>query len=163
MRYAVISNGVVENVINADQNFVIDGKTLVQSDTANIGFSYANGVFTDPNSPTLQEQINAHKSNYRDQRILEGITLSGVSVKGDDRTQNNLIAARIMAKEDVNYTVKWKAVDGFVSLNATQIIAIADALRTHIQTCFDAEASLTGNYSSISALETAFDNAYNGA
>jgi hypothetical protein len=44
--------------------------------------------------------------------------------------------------QDSTYTCRWKGIDGFVTLNATQIIAIADAVRAHVQSCFDHEAEL---------------------
>jgi len=46
-RAAVVVDGVVVNVIVAEPGFEIgDGSTCVQSDTANIGDTYADGVFT---------------------------------------------------------------------------------------------------------------------
>lgn len=47
MRYALIdSTGIVSNVIECEENYSIDGYTLVQSDTANINDSYDKGIFT---------------------------------------------------------------------------------------------------------------------
>ena len=69
-----------------------------------------------------------------------GIEVSGMPVQTDQASQTKIMAARILAKEDANYTVKWKTAAGFVELNATQIIAVADAVRAHVQACFDAEA-----------------------
>lgn len=108
----------------------------------------------------VSEALDAYKSIYRDQKILEGITVSGVTIGGDDTTQNRLMAARILAKEDASYTVNWKSSNGFVSLNAAQVIVLADALRDHVQKCFDAENSLTGSYATILEVESAFDTAY---
>jgi hypothetical protein len=45
-RKAVIAGGIVENVIEAGDDFTLPGKTLVASDTAQIGDTYANGIFT---------------------------------------------------------------------------------------------------------------------
>ena len=42
--------------------------------------------------------------------------------------------------QDSTYTCKWKGVDGFVELTAPQILAIADTVRAHVQSCFDREA-----------------------
>ena len=74
---------------------------------------------------------------------IGGITVSGVPVYTDPESQAKLHAARTAAKEDAQYTVKWKGAGGtFFSLNATQIIAIADAVRGHVQACFDAEEAV---------------------
>ena len=48
MKYAIIENGVVVNVASAD--FPL-GPNWVQSDTAGIGWTYDNGVFTAPVVP----------------------------------------------------------------------------------------------------------------
>lgn len=47
MRYAVINNGDVVNVIEADDGFVLDGYTLVPSDIAGPGWTY-DGEFHPP-------------------------------------------------------------------------------------------------------------------
>lgn len=47
-RYVVIRSGVVVDAILANKGFRIRGATLIQSDTAHIGSTYKNGVFTDP-------------------------------------------------------------------------------------------------------------------
>jgi hypothetical protein len=55
--FAVINEGVVENCIIADSLEIaeeISGKTCAEytlENPASIGFTYAEGVFTDPNPP----------------------------------------------------------------------------------------------------------------
>jgi hypothetical protein len=49
-RYALLQNGTVVNVIEAGPNFSMPGFSKVASETAQIGWTYANGQFTDPNS-----------------------------------------------------------------------------------------------------------------
>jgi hypothetical protein len=55
--FAVINEGVVENCILADSLEIaetVSGKTCVEynlENPASIGFTYADGVFTDPNPP----------------------------------------------------------------------------------------------------------------
>ena len=54
-RYALVDNGVVVNMVLADPSFVpANGETMVPSDTANVGDTYASGVFTPatPSTPT---------------------------------------------------------------------------------------------------------------
>jgi hypothetical protein len=72
-----------------------------------------------------------------------GIVVGGIAVTTDRETQAKLIAARILAKENASYTVNWKTAAGFVSLNATVIVAVADGVGAHIQACFDREATLS--------------------
>lgn len=72
---------------------------------------------------------------------IAGITVNSAPIQTDRDSQAKLIAIRILAKEDANYTVKWKAASGFVTLNAAAVIAVADAVGTHVQDCFDNEGS----------------------
>jgi hypothetical protein len=59
--FAVIDNGIVENCIVADSLEIaerVSGKTCIEYEDANIaspGFTYADGVFTNPNPP--EEEI----------------------------------------------------------------------------------------------------------
>jgi len=61
MKYAIVKNGIVVNVIEYDQQPSTppagfeDGHIAIQEDRANVGFIYANGQFTDPNPPELVE------------------------------------------------------------------------------------------------------------
>lgn len=60
MRYAHIQNGVVVNVVLADS-----AKTdFVQSDTAEIGDTYANGVFTRP-TPVIPVPSEVSPAQFR--------------------------------------------------------------------------------------------------
>jgi hypothetical protein len=64
MRYAIIdSTNHVVNVIDWDGSAswtAPNGQTAIQSDTAQIGWTYANGTFTDPNPyvPTQAEIVS---------------------------------------------------------------------------------------------------------
>lgn len=116
----------------------------------------------------LAAQIEAHLPAYRRKRELGGtsISLGGqtLEIQTDDEIQRKILAARVMAKEDADYTVNWKLPSGFVRLNATALIAISDAIRNHIQKCFDAEAAIKDQtFDSIEAVEAAFDAAYKDA
>jgi hypothetical protein len=71
-----------------------------------------------------------------------GVTINGVSIKTDRESQGLITGAALKAMQDSTYTCKWKGIDGFVELTAPQIIAIADAVRQHVQSCFDHEAEL---------------------
>lgn len=94
----------------------------------------------------------AQLAAYRYEQEVGGITVSSVPVATDRQSQSLMTAARIIAKEDANYTVNWKGESGFVTLNAAAIIAIADAVRGHVQDCFDNEKTHTD---AIDALTTA--------
>lgn len=67
MRYAIVKDGVVVNVIEYESQPTTppagfsEGHEAIQADAVNPGWHYANGTFTDPNPPE-QIQIDAPKS-----------------------------------------------------------------------------------------------------
>lgn len=63
-------------------------------------------------------------------------------IKTDRESQSLITGAALQAFVDPDYTCRWKGVDGFIELTAPQILAIADAVRAHVQGCFDREAEL---------------------
>ena len=58
MKYAIVKNGVVVNVIEYDSQPTTPppgfetGHVAIQADAVSPGWHYANGQFTDPNPPT---------------------------------------------------------------------------------------------------------------
>ena len=66
--FAIINEGVVENCIVADSLEIaetISGKTCVEStleNPASIGFTYADGIFTNPNAPEPAEEVPAEEN-----------------------------------------------------------------------------------------------------
>lgn len=60
MKYAIVKNGIVVNVIEYSSQPTTpppgfgDGHIAVQADSANIGWNYANGQFTNPNPSTSE-------------------------------------------------------------------------------------------------------------
>lgn len=89
------------------------------------------------------EQAIAALKVARDKAISDGIEINGVHVQTDDLSQQRLTAAALAAWLDPEATLRWKFATGdFVALSAPQIIALALAVRAHVQACFDREADL---------------------
>lgn len=63
-------------------------------------------------------------------------------IKTDRESQALITGAALKAMQDSTYSCRWKTESGFVELTAPQILAIADAVRAHVQSCFDREAEL---------------------
>ncbi len=63
-------------------------------------------------------------------------------IRTDRESQALITGAALKAMQDETYSCKWKTEGGFTELTAPQILAIADAVRTHVQACFDREAEL---------------------
>ena len=94
-------------------------------------------------SPITRDQALAALKTARDAAIARGIEVEGLHVQTDDLSQSRLTAAALAAQLDPGATVRWKLATGaFVELTAPQIIALALAVRTHVQACFDREADL---------------------
>jgi len=71
-----------------------------------------------------------------------GIDVNGFTVRTDRESQALITGAALKAMQDSTYSCRWKTESGFVELTAPQILAIADAVRAHVQGCFDREAEL---------------------
>lgn len=79
----------------------------------------------------------------RDRAVAGGVSLSGLTIATDDVSQQRLTAAALAALIDPGLQLQWKLPDGrFTPLQAPQVIAIAQAVRAHVQACFDHEALL---------------------
>lgn len=90
-----------------------------------------------------KERKKAEITAARYEAETAGIIVNGVNIATDDRSQSKLAGAAIQALIDPSYTLTWK-VDTNVSVNlsASQLLAIATAVRQHVQACFDKEIAL---------------------
>lgn len=80
----------------------------------------------------------------RDKAINGVIYVAGFPVGTDDISQSRLMGAAMSAMLDPGYSVSWKGADGvFIDLGGEQVIGVAQAVRAHVQACFDREAALT--------------------
>ncbi len=80
----------------------------------------------------------------RYQAETAGTTVDGAQVDTGRDSQSLITGAALQATLDAAYTCRWKTAAGFVDLSATQILAMAAAVRAHVQACFDREAELLG-------------------
>jgi hypothetical protein len=72
--------------------------------------------------------------------VAETAGINGI--KTDRESQALITGAALQAVVDPDYTCRWKTESGFVELDSLQIKAIAQAVRAHVQGCFDREAEL---------------------
>lgn len=95
-----------------------------------------------PAAATAAELI-AHAAQRRWEKEVGGITLSGLVIYTDDRSKIMISGARVAAEADPNFTTQWKGADGsFVTLDAAMIVAISNAVSTHVSNCFALEAQV---------------------
>lgn len=85
----------------------------------------------------------SYAADKRWQKETGGFELSGLHIATDDRSKLMISGARVAAEADPEFTTSWKAADGaFVLLNAGQIIAISNAVLSHVSDCFTIEAQV---------------------
>jgi hypothetical protein len=136
MNYAIVENGVVVNVAVSDQPL---DDNWIQSDAAQIGWSY-DGQDLAP--PVVIKDWPAEIAKRRYQEETRGITVGGAPVKTDRESQALITGAALAATIDPQYVCNWKTSAGFITLDATAILAVATAVRNHVQGCFNRESEL---------------------
>jgi len=90
----------------------------------------------------VKERKRSEIAAARWEEETAGIDVNGFTVRTDRESQALITGAALKAMQDNTYTCRWKGVSGFIELTAPQILAIADAVRAHVQSCFDREAEL---------------------
>lgn len=97
-----------------------------------------------PSLPTVEDLLAALAAR-RFQAEEAGTIFAGYPLATDRTTQAKITAAYVKATADPDYTIEaWKFAPGvFAALDAETIIAAANAMEAHVQTCFSKEAALT--------------------
>ena len=116
-------------------------------------------VEDDPAPPplTLDEQKAQKKAEIaaaRYTREIAGTAVNGVQIDTGRDSQALITGAALAAMLDENYSLNWKTTSGFIHLTAPEIIAVAQAVRAHVQSCFDREGELVAL---VDAAQTAED------
>ena len=109
------------------------------------GWVFADGAWSAPVAPTATKpELFAYAASKRWDVENGGISVGGVPIATDDRSKTMIMGARIKADADTGYTVRWKTAAGFVTLAASDIVNISDAVLNHIDASFNAEADVFG-------------------
>lgn len=95
-----------------------------------------------PSLPELKAQKKAEIAAARYEVETAGTTVNGVLIDTGRDSQALITGAALAAMLDPEYSLNWKTVDGFNHLTAPEIIAVVQAVRAHVQACFDREAEL---------------------
>ncbi|RON79510.1 DUF4376 domain-containing protein [Pseudomonas fluorescens] len=78
----------------------------------------------------------------RFRREAVGVEVDGMQIETTRDSQALIASTGLSAVLDSEYRCNFKTMTGFVSIGSTQIIAIAKAVRAHVQACFDRELTL---------------------
>ena len=84
--------------------------------------------------------VRDHFASKRYDFEVGGIDVNGLSVRTDRFTVERIYQARFLAKEDAAFATDWKLGDGtFLTIDATAIIGISDAVTAHLKEVFTKE------------------------
>ena len=92
-----------------------------------------------------------------------GVEVNGVTIDTGRDSQALITGAAVAAMLDDDYSLNWKTTAGFIHLSAPEIIAVAQAVRAHVQSCFDREGELVArvdaaqNAEELDAIEIVFE------
>lgn len=84
--------------------------------------------------------VRDHFASKRYDVEVGGIDVNGLAVRTDRFTVERIYQARFLAKEDPGFDTDWKLGDGtFLTIDATTIIGISDAVTAHLKGVFTKE------------------------
>jgi len=84
--------------------------------------------------------VRDHFARKRYDVEVGGIDVNGLAVRTDRFTVERIYQARFLAKEDPGFDTDWKLGDGtFLTIDATTIIGISDAVTAHLKGVFTKE------------------------
>ncbi|UHC81653.1 DUF4376 domain-containing protein [Pseudomonas sp. NIBR-H-19] len=138
-RYAIIENGTVTNIIEADAEFAESIGGIPAGEGA-IGDLYKGGKFSKPAAPTPDWPSIIAARRYEAE--VSGTTVNDIPVDTGRDSQGLITGAAVQAIIDPEYSLHWKTTGGFVELTGQQILGVASMVRAHVQSCFNREAAL---------------------
>jgi len=102
------------------------------------GMRYASGSFSVPSPPPTTNDLLAYAAEKRWLVETSGITLAGTEIRTDEKSQNRVSGAALLALSDPDLTViNWEATPGvWVEVSAAQMKTIGIAVGRHVQACF---------------------------
>jgi hypothetical protein len=117
------------------------------------------GQITPPEPPPATlESVKAAKlaelANWRYQREISGVMLGGARIKTDRESQATVSGAYSSLKDGLITSVDWKADNGqWITIGLLEMTAIAQAVSTHVQSCFSAEKLLSEEITALTTIE----------
>lgn len=143
----VVTNGIVTRIVSAsmtdwEANGIPVGCLLADGDADIEVGDYVSEKGKIDTLGRVKEPKKREITQTRYDKETGGLTVDGVTIATDRESQSLLTGAALAATRDSGYACQWKTPNGFVQLDAATIIKIADAVRAHVQACFDREAEL---------------------
>ena len=92
--------------------------------------------------PKIEPNYPALFAAERFRHETSAIFVEALNIETTRDSQALIASTGLSAILDPDYRCNFKTLDGFVEIGAEQIIAIAKAVRAHVQACFDRELDL---------------------
>lgn len=150
MRYAQVLNEKAHWVFESEERPVFAPDILLVEVGPEVqeGWPWDGEAFIPPQPAemTLEEAKAERLARLAQERWEEetgGLILpDGTVIRTDRESQALLTGAALSALQDSTITIEWKSTSGWVTLTAEQVLAIAAAVRTHVQAAFSKEKAL---------------------
>ncbi|WP_321337898.1 DUF4376 domain-containing protein [Breoghania sp.] len=97
-------------------------------------------MVAEPSATT--DELIAGLASIRFEAETGGVTVSGMEIMTDRESQAKILAVRVKAAADPDFSTTWKALNGWFALNAATIVALSDAVLAHVAACFQAEEAV---------------------
>jgi hypothetical protein len=161
-RCAVIKDAVVVNVVRCDPaSDAVSGFDVVPSEVAQIGDAYDAGAnaFSRPPPPpiTLEDkkaELVALVTKQRQMKEVAGCLYEGNMFYTDNDSQVKFLGILLTAITDPSFSTTFKTMSGaFVHLNNDDIRGVSQAVRQHIQSCYEEEAYLLYQVNNATTME----------
>lgn len=92
--------------------------------------------------PAVAPNLPMLLANERFRREAGGVNVEGLLIETTRDSQALIASTGLSAILDPEYRCNFKTLNGFVEIGAEQILAMAKAVRAHVQACFDRELEL---------------------
>ncbi|MEI2386029.1 DUF4376 domain-containing protein [Breoghania sp. JC706] len=107
------------------------------------------------------DELKAYLASVRFDAETGGLTVDAMEIATDRDSQVKILAARVKAVADPDFTTTWKALNGWFALDAAAIVAMSDAVLAHVAACFTAEETIAaaieaGEVTTRAAVDAAF-------
>ena len=96
----------------------------------------------DPTFDELRARKKAEIAAARYDYEIAGVIINGVHITTDREDQAMITAVALSAVVDQAYTTVWKGADGYLTLTAAEILAMARIVGAHVEAAFAEEKRL---------------------
>lgn len=84
---------------------------------------------------------------------ISGVEVDGVIYQSDRKSVATLYNELVFSQNNSDYSASWKTSSGFVTMDIQKIIKVTNAMKKHIQNCFDKEKDLVDLVNSLSSVD----------